>query len=104
MTDINHILRSNPKNCTRGAPMGRGFGSPQAGEQCHVQQVTLDSGGYDASGAYWGIRAVGRRLYCAFSTLKAPSEWQQYIDAPDRKTALATFADVWGVRPFTWSP
>jgi hypothetical protein len=104
MTDINHMLRVNPKNSHRGAPMGRGFGSPQVGERCHLQQVDLDSGGYDASGAYWGGRAVGQRLYCAFSTLNAPSEWQQYVDARDRVEALTKVTDVYGVIPFKWSP
>lgn len=84
--------------------MGRGFGSPQVGERCHLQQVDLDSGGYDASGAYWGGRAVGQRLYCAFSTLGAASEWQQYVDASGRKEAIAKVNDIYGVIPLLWSP
>ena len=88
--------------------MGRGFGSPQVTERCHVQQVELDSGGYDNSGAYWGGRALGHRLYCAFNCRQgdhlAGSRWQQYMDAPDRKTVLAKFADVYGVVPHKWTP
>jgi hypothetical protein len=104
MTDINHILKNTIRNMKYGAPYGKGFGSPQVGERCHLQQVDLDSGGYDASGAYWGIRAVGQRLYCAFSTLSAPSKWQQYVDASGRKEAIAKFNYTYGVIPFKWSP
>ena len=104
---IDHILSTHLKNCTRGAPMGRNFGSPQVGELCHVQQVTLDKGGYDLSGAYWGGNAVGERLYCAFNTKRGDHgsgmSWQQYVRAPDRATALKKFTDTYGVKPFKWS-
>lgn len=109
MTDlINHILKNTVRNLRHGAPMGKGFGSPQVGERCHVQQVELDAGGYDPSAAYWGHRAVGQKLYCAFSCRQgehlAGARWQKYIDASDRKTALATYADVYGVVPHKWTP
>ena len=109
MTDlIDYILKSTVRSMKYGAPMGKNFGSPQVGERCHVQQVALDSGGYDLSGAYWGISAVGERLYCAFNCKQgqhlAGALWQQYMRGPDRKTILAKFADIYGVAPYKWTP
>ena len=43
-----------------GAPMGRR--SDHIDGKCHLQKITLDSGGYDSGGAYWGL---GEPLYCA---------------------------------------
>jgi hypothetical protein len=42
-----------------GAPMGRSVATP-SGDCLTVRPVALDSGGYDAGGAYWGI---GKPLY-----------------------------------------
>ena len=47
-----------PVNVSRGAPMGRYTGPDfldvDAGP-LYLRWVRLDSGGYDAGGAYWGI-------------------------------------------------
>lgn len=83
--------------------MGTGFGKPPPAYPCHIQRVTLDRGGYDASGAYWGIREAGSNLYCCFNcdlpNASAGRSWQKYIDAPNRKTAVAVFVGLWGVVP-----
>lgn len=48
-----------------GAQMGRRdwVDDADAVKKLHLQQVPLDSGGYDPGGAYWGI---GEPLYIAF--------------------------------------
>ena len=50
-------------NATRGAPMGRGEFSREPVGKVHLICVTLDCGGYDDGGAYWGI---GEPLYHAY--------------------------------------
>ncbi len=47
-------------NCKYGAPMGRQ--SYSVNGKCHLQEIPLNSGGYDSGGAYWG---TGEPLYCA---------------------------------------
>lgn len=55
----------SPVSCQYGAPMGRHTGPDfldcDAG-RIHLRRVRLDSGGYDAGGAYWGY---GAPLWCA---------------------------------------
>jgi hypothetical protein len=63
--DINEILRADPVNCSRGAPMG------QANLHCakgalHLQMVRTPDG-YSADGTYWGLPGLGGYLYCAFN-------------------------------------
>lgn len=75
-------------NCSRGAPMGRGELPPAVidnrgrypGEartgparealaaiprRFYLRALELDSGGYDAGGAYWGLSFDGSTLYAA---------------------------------------
>lgn len=51
----------------RGASMGRASrpADEETGERFHLRRVHLNSGGYDAGGAYWGI---GGTLYEAIGT------------------------------------
>jgi hypothetical protein len=46
-------------DCSRGAPLGRFTGASDPGAQgkFYLRHVPLDSGGYDAGGAYWGFGA-----------------------------------------------
>ncbi len=48
-----------PVNCRYGAPMGRACIEPRLSEPTKVplRRVPLNSGGYDAGGAYWGLGA-----------------------------------------------
>lgn len=49
----------------RGADMGRPTFMPEAPSQplkLHLERVSIDSGGYDRGGAYWGL---GDPLYVA---------------------------------------
>lgn len=66
-----------------GAPMGRAeFGTP---EQCEMRSVrlfavSLDMGGYDDGGAYWGC---GLTLYCATDDC----DYRQFTRAKSRAHA-----------------
>ena len=66
-----------------GAPMGRRSTGIQAGESCNVYPVTLDPGGYDAGGAYWGL---GESLW---RVIGQTSQGVEYVRAKDRGAALA---------------
>lgn len=46
--------------CSRGAPMGRVCEMTNVSGKVRLFKVSLDSGGYDSGGAYWGH---GQRLY-----------------------------------------
>jgi len=73
-------------NCSHGAPMGRReYGLIQNCERGTVLlfKVELDSGGYDDGGAYWGLRSVGRTLYCATDN----AEYCRFVDAFSRSHA-----------------
>jgi hypothetical protein len=52
-------------NCKYGSPMGRSnVGSvPDSGIRIYDRKIRLNSGGYDAGGAYWGIGAELRVSY-----------------------------------------
>lgn len=55
-----------PVSCRYGAPMGRASSSMDhdAPESIRrASRVPLNSGGYDAGGAYWGLRPSGLHLY-----------------------------------------
>jgi hypothetical protein len=77
-------------NARYGAPTGRHSASYLACEagKIHLQRIRIDSGGYDAGGAYWGL---GQPLWCAMdqdgNTL--------FFRAPDRATAKARILADW---------
>lgn len=58
------MLNITPKvNGRYGAPMGRhGAHDLSTAARIHLRRARLDSGGYDAGGAYWGH---GQPLYAA---------------------------------------
>jgi len=60
---INKLLRSNPRSCTYGAPMGA-HSRDDADSPLLLQRVRLDNGGYAHDGTYWGY---GAPLWCAFN-------------------------------------
>jgi len=70
----------------RGAPMGRiSRHKPDAdtGQKFYLSRVRINSGGYDASGAYWGL---GQPLFAYES---ADGEISDCIRASDRDSAKA---------------
>ena len=89
MRDINSWLRSNPVNCSRGAPLGRRDYTTDIDSQerkLYLQRVRLDSQGYSKDGTYWGSDILGSRLYCLFSD---DLEIQVWLRATSRKDAVA---------------
>ena len=71
-------------NCKYGAPMGRAeYGTPEhASEKIRVFHVTINNGGYDNGGAYWGI---GKPLFCATDY----DNFTRYTRANSRIEAIA---------------
>ena len=67
-----------------GAPMGRRDWLPCNAEPRTVRvfQVTLNSGGYDIGGAYWGH---GGRLFCATDGVN----YREFARASNRDAAIA---------------
>lgn len=64
----------------RGADMGRTSLVPAvnvASLRFHLVRLRLDSGGYDAGGAYWGH---GKPLYRAVSVDKMPTAYRMWGD------------------------
>jgi hypothetical protein len=69
-----------------GAPMGRPdwqLGELETDQRLTLQRVRLNSGGYDAGGAYWGI---GKPLFLVCDE----SGHSHYFRAADRAAARAT--------------
>jgi len=71
-----------------GAPMGRPSYSEGdgAGETLTARRVTLDAGGYDAGGAYWGHGAPVWRV-------TSPDGGDSFIRAENTAQALAIFSE-----------
>ncbi len=72
VSDTHPWLRLSEASSYRGASMGRVSVIPQRpGDpmRFHLLRVNLDSGGYDAGGAYWGF---GKPLYRAVSSEAGP--------------------------------
>lgn len=73
-------------NSQYGAPMGRrNNGTPAHvdGERLYLRHVPINSGGYDAGGAYWGL---GQRLWFWSNT---EGDRNGYFRARDREEAKA---------------
>lgn len=63
-------------------------------DKCIVRRVRLDSGGYDAGGAYWG---VGTKLWMVESVEGEHEGLLLYVRAFDKSAAKAQFpAARWG--------
>lgn len=96
MRDINSWLRSNPVNCSRGAPLGRRDCTTNIDSQLrklYLQWVRLDSQGYSKDGTYWGSDVLGSRLYCLFSD---DLEIQLWLRATSRKNAVSQLRARYG--------
>lgn len=85
-------LNPTPNVSSRyGAPMGRHTGpdylETSAGP-LHLQRVRLNSGGYDAGGAYWGL---GAPLWF----VQDQDGNSQFLRAGDRAAAKAKIREDW---------
>jgi hypothetical protein len=85
MPDFNPIA---DVDCKYGAPFGRPCrpnayteSLPQDPLKLYLQRVHINSGGYDAGGAYWGL---GQRLYTAFD---ADGTFCRFLRANSRDAA-----------------
>lgn len=72
--DLRPYLRLSPGSSARGADMGRISTVPIGSGpiKMHLLRVRLDSGGYDAGGAYWGL---GEPMYRAVSASEVPTAY-----------------------------
>lgn len=69
-TDINKILRANPRNSSRGAPMGDTDRFPENHDWARplrCQCVNFVDGDYAPDGTYWGKSPKAGYVYCAFN-------------------------------------
>lgn len=76
-------------NCSRGAPMGRAsFGTLSEASDCSLKvfRVTLNTGGYDDGGAYWGLPQDN--LYC-IESINMSDYYRTFVRARDRAEAAA---------------
>lgn len=82
--DINAILRRNPVNGARGAPLGAASYA-DSHERCYLQRVRMIDGGYAADGTYWGGGRGTEPLWCAFTE---DGETRLYVRARRRYDAV----------------
>lgn len=82
--NINQILKSEPRNCKYGAPLGDDNFVDDLEDPMYVQRVKLIDGDYAPDGTYWGS---GEPIYCAFTCDKTIN--RIYARAVDRETAIA---------------
>jgi len=82
---INKILRSDPRPCRYGAPMGdRGFDDRAEDEsKVNPQRVRFIDGDYGPDGTYWG--GGGTPLWCAFNK---ENTLRRYVRARARGEAI----------------
>lgn len=100
--NINQILKSRPRNCSRGAPLGDHGPSEYQDGPMYCQKVHLDSGGYAPDGTYWGR---GEAIYCAFNGGSAPAMgFRQYVRASSRNMAVFKLHQVWPYLTFKRTP
>ncbi|MFZ3584562.1 hypothetical protein ACOI1H_20720 [Loktanella sp. DJP18] len=71
-------------NARLGAPHGRDSGPLDPHGVWRADRVPLDEGGYDAGGAYWGLRPIGVSLYAVQDGMGNIS----FVDAPNKTGAL----------------
>jgi len=65
--DINQILRADPRNYSRGAPMGDIDIFADTLRPLRCQRVHLVDVDYGPDGTYWGASAKAGHIYCAFN-------------------------------------
>jgi len=69
-TNINKILRANPRSCARGAPLGAANNVGVLADMSRplrCQRVYLVDGDYGPDGTYWGASDKAGHIYCAFN-------------------------------------
>lgn len=88
---MSKLVPAPPVSCRYGAPMGRHTG-PDYLETCagplYLRRIPLNSGGYDAGGAYWGL---GQPLYY----VEDQDGNSQFLRASSRGAAKKAIAERW---------
>lgn len=87
--DINRILRSNPRPCKYGAPLGASSYHAGGDVKLYVQRVRLVDGCYAADGTYWGGPSD---LWCAFAV---DDSARLYVRAPNRTATITELLKDW---------
>jgi hypothetical protein len=77
-----------PLSAKYGAPMGRGSDMLDPDGPWKAEEVELDEGGYDAGGAYWGLRPSGESLYAVQDGMGNIA----FVDAKSPQNALEVAA------------
>lgn len=95
MPNINQILRADPVNSQRGAPMGDSGFQGEVTKPLHLQKIAFVDYCYGADGVYWGS---GEPIWCAFNQDgdggTAGMVFRIYTRAPSRLQALAQFLEL----------
>lgn len=97
--NINKILKANPVNMERGAPMGaRNF--HESTVALHLQRVRFVDGDYGSDGTYWG--GGGLPLWCAFNGSDDPEYAPAfgsriYVRARNRSEAVKSIQQDYNV-------
>ena len=79
-------IKLSSVSCQYGAPMGRSeYGRAEAclDSTVFLFKVSIDSGGYDSGGAYWGVG--GPQLYCAAD---GAGNYRRFVRADSRQEAM----------------
>lgn len=88
--DINKLLKRDPVNMTRGAPMGAGNFADELSIPLLLQRIQFVDGAYAPDGTYWGC---GKPLWCAFNPktadFKAADGTRIYVRATTLDEAAA---------------
>ena len=82
--NINTLLRAEPTNSSRGAPMGASSRLDDPGLPLYVQRIQFIDGDYAADGTYWG-GPPSAPLWCGF----AGTVNRVYVRANSRAEAVA---------------
>ena len=85
--NINKILAKEIACDHRGSSMGRSPWLPEefSPDRVYVQHVSLNQGGYDRGGAYWGH---GQRLHCVFTLGEEMPPVRLYYRADNRDDCI----------------
>jgi hypothetical protein len=90
MKNINNYFKEAKAYSIRGSDMGRLTIKEDSSKPLYLQKVRLDSGGYDAGGAYWG---APDDLYCAFNEDMTFRVFTRAYDRIEAKVNLNTLYD-----------
>lgn len=74
---MNQWLKDNPRNCARGAPMGRSPEPLLPGAKVRIERLQWVDGDYTLDGTYWGRDIAGKEYIYAI--------WSPEGHNPDQK-------------------